>query len=166
MRSRCHSWTQADGPACDTSYQAADHAPAPDPACASEGQSVCLPDHRSSPSPASRPRDRRSFSQNSVEQIPQPQFLKQLAHHQQRTPPEGLEDVDVAILLALQLGSAFQDATEVGKHGAEQIAATEVGYDALFDLAVLAVGFDDAQVFIEGTVGRGDSDSPYVHDKW
>ena len=66
--------------------------------------------------------------------------------------------------LALHLGSAFQDATEVGKHGGQQIAATEVGYDALFDLAVLAVGFHDAQVFVEGTVGGGDSDSPYVHD--
>jgi hypothetical protein len=66
----------------------------------------------------------------------------------------------------LELGSAFQDATEVGKHGGQQVAATEVGYNALFDLTVLAVGFHDAQVFVDGTVGRGDFDSPYVHDKW
>ena len=110
-----------------------------------------------------RPWDHGPLSQKPIQQIPQSQLLEQRAHHQQRPPAEGLKDVDIAVPLAFHFGGAFQDTAQVGQYGGKQIATAQVGDDALLDLAVFAVGLDDAQVFIEGTVGGGDFDGAHVH---
>jgi hypothetical protein len=110
-----------------------------------------------------RPGDCRSGSQKPIQQIPQPQFLEQFARHQQRAPGKSVQDLDVVLLLAFQLGRAFQDATQVRKHSAEHVATAKIGDDALLDLAVFAVGFHDAQVFVDGAVGGRDFDGPDVH---
>ena len=45
----------------------------------------------------------------------------------------------------------------------QEVLATEVGDDALFDFTVVAIGFDDADVLVDGAVGRGDFDGADVH---
>jgi len=79
-----------------------------------------------------------------------------LAEH--RPPGGGFQNVDVVVGFAVQLGNAFENAFQLREHCQEQVFAAEIGDGALFDLAIFAKGFDNAEVFVDGTIRGGHAD--------
>jgi hypothetical protein len=52
----------------------------------------------------------------------------------------------------------LEEPLQLGQQGREDVLRSEIDKGALFDLAVLAVGLDDADVLMDGAVGRRDFD--------
>src|SRR5512135_1720455 len=94
-----------------------------------------------------------------------PNWSKQGAEDEDRSPGGGIEDVGIGSLGdGGSRGSiAAQESLELGEDFGEEVLATQVGDGALLDLAVLAIGFDDADVFVDHAVGGPDFDGAEVH---
>jgi hypothetical protein len=96
-----------------------------------------------------------------IEDGPQAQLVEQGPDDQNRSPGQGLADLQLRDLGSLWF--AAEETFELGEEGLEEILAAEVGDGALLDFAAVAIGFDDADVFIVGAVAGREFDDAEVH---
>jgi hypothetical protein len=104
------------------------------------------------------------LAEQRIEDVPQPELLKQGADDEHGSPGGGFKDFEVGSRhFADQRRLASEQALQLRQQGGQEILAAEVGNDPLLDLAVLAVGLDDTDIDVDGAVGGGHFDGAEVH---
>src|SRR5262249_25367504 len=96
-------------------------------------------------------------------------LAKEVTGDQHRSPGAGVKDFDRPLLSELcsqwlWMFITLEKAVEQGQDGFQGIASSEVGDDLLLDFVVFAHGADDADVLVDGAIGRRDFDGADEHN--
>ena len=98
-----------------------------------------------------------------VQQLPEPELVKEMAHDENRPPGAGLEGLNRTIALRRRRGLPAQEALQHGQQCHQGVTAPEIENDFLLGAPIFAHGLDDADVFVDHTGGAGDFDGADEH---
>jgi hypothetical protein len=96
-----------------------------------------------------------------VENRPEAKLVEQGTNDEDGPPVRSIEDLRLG---GIHGGIACEEPAKPREDLDEEVLASKISDDALLDLTAVAIGFDDADIFVDGTAGRADSDGSRVHE--
>ena len=103
-----------------------------------------------------------------IEQFPKTKSIKEMTHHEHRSPGAGLDNFDRTFLRELSCQSflivvPFEKPVQQRQDHFESLASPEVRDDLLFDFAILANRANDADILVDSAIGRRNFDRSNEH---